>query len=271
MLGEAEFAVGLSLVAISLVKRLSGWLFKSSFQMSHLQKAQGASQDLDTDNKSRRHLPLRPLPNVDVTSIWCPGTWPWECCSRSTNSKTCPHSLRLPWRYQTRNQLLVWNNHNAAGLWNGYCPPLQTAVEASKILQGKCANHCLCSCWDVVDLIPRQAFSLLSSSQPLDTCGREHGAIRVMCLWLEGTNRCYTNSKDTGYGEWHGGLMRWKWTKEAETTPGDWHITNLIWCTPFEPRSSVLEVKFSCQYPLMTLWPCWVAWLQLLGYYQRGG
>jgi ATP-dependent DNA helicase PIF1 len=67
-LGDAEFALGLSFVAMSRVKKLSGLLFKTSFPMSRLQKARGASQDLDTDNERRRHLPLRPLPNVDLTA-----------------------------------------------------------------------------------------------------------------------------------------------------------------------------------------------------------
>ena len=67
-LGEVDFTPGLSFVAISRVKKLSGLLFKTSFPIGRLQKLRGSSADLDTDNERRRHLPLRPLPDIDLTA-----------------------------------------------------------------------------------------------------------------------------------------------------------------------------------------------------------
>ena len=66
-LGEKEFTSGLSFVAMSRVKEISGLLFKSFFPFSRLQKAQGVSADLDADTERRRGLPLRPLPDIDLT------------------------------------------------------------------------------------------------------------------------------------------------------------------------------------------------------------
>ena len=67
-LGEVDFTPGLSFVAMSRVKRISGLLFKTLFPISHLQKLWGSSGDLDTDIERRRHLPLRPLPVIDLTA-----------------------------------------------------------------------------------------------------------------------------------------------------------------------------------------------------------
>jgi len=53
-------------VAMSQVKKISGLLFKTPFPISHLQKPQGSSGDLDTDIEHCRHLPLRPLPDIDL-------------------------------------------------------------------------------------------------------------------------------------------------------------------------------------------------------------
>jgi len=66
-LGETDFTPGLS-VALSQVKTLSGLLFKNSFLIGRLQKPRGSSEDLDTDTERRRHLPLLPLPDVDLTA-----------------------------------------------------------------------------------------------------------------------------------------------------------------------------------------------------------
>ena len=66
-LGQVDFTPGLSFVAMSRVKQLSGLLFKTSFPINRLQKPQGSSVDLDTDTERRRHMPLGPLPDVDLT------------------------------------------------------------------------------------------------------------------------------------------------------------------------------------------------------------
>lgn len=65
-LGEVDFTPGLSFVAMSRVKNISGLLFKSSFPLSRLQKQRGSSGDLDTDVERCRHLPLRALLDVDL-------------------------------------------------------------------------------------------------------------------------------------------------------------------------------------------------------------
>ena len=67
-LGDADFTSGLSFVAMSRVKKISGLLFKTSFQFGRLKKKQGSSADLDADTERRRGLPLRPLPDVDLTA-----------------------------------------------------------------------------------------------------------------------------------------------------------------------------------------------------------
>jgi ATP-dependent DNA helicase PIF1 len=67
-LGEVDFTPGLSFVAMSRVKRLSGLLFKSPFPISRLQKPRGSSSDLDTDTERRRQLRLGPLPGIDLTA-----------------------------------------------------------------------------------------------------------------------------------------------------------------------------------------------------------
>ena len=51
-----DFTPGLSFVAISRVKKLSGLLFKTSFPIGRLQKLRGSSADLDTDNEHHSHL-----------------------------------------------------------------------------------------------------------------------------------------------------------------------------------------------------------------------
>ena len=53
---------------MSRVKKLSGLLFKTSFPISRLQKPQGSSGDLDADTEHRSHLPLGPLPDIDLTA-----------------------------------------------------------------------------------------------------------------------------------------------------------------------------------------------------------
>ena len=67
-LGEKDFTPGLSFVAMSQVKKISGLLFKRSFPINRLQKSQGSSTVLDTDTERRRNLPLHPLPNVDLAA-----------------------------------------------------------------------------------------------------------------------------------------------------------------------------------------------------------
>jgi hypothetical protein len=67
-LGDKDFTPGLSFVAMSRVKKLSGLLFKTSFPISRLQKPTGSSGDLDTDTERRTHLALQPLPDVDLTA-----------------------------------------------------------------------------------------------------------------------------------------------------------------------------------------------------------
>ena len=67
-LGEVDFTPGLSFVAMSRVKKISGLSFKTPFPISRLQKPRGSSGDLDTDIERRRHLPLRPLPVIDLTA-----------------------------------------------------------------------------------------------------------------------------------------------------------------------------------------------------------
>jgi ATP-dependent exoDNAse (exonuclease V) alpha subunit len=67
-LGEVDFTPGLSFVAMSRVKKLSGLLFKTSFPISHLQKLQGSSRDLGADNECCGHLPLGPLPDIDLAA-----------------------------------------------------------------------------------------------------------------------------------------------------------------------------------------------------------
>jgi hypothetical protein len=63
-----DFTPGLSFVAMSRVKKLSGLLFKTPFLIGRLQKLQGSSADLDADTERCRHLPLGPLPNIDLTA-----------------------------------------------------------------------------------------------------------------------------------------------------------------------------------------------------------
>ena len=53
---------------MSRVKKISGLLFKTSFPINRLQKPQGRARDLDADVERRRHLMLRPLPDVDLTA-----------------------------------------------------------------------------------------------------------------------------------------------------------------------------------------------------------
>ena len=65
-LGEVNFTPEFSFVAMSWVKKISGPLFKTPFPISCLQKPQGSSGDLDTDIEHYRHLPLRPLPVIDL-------------------------------------------------------------------------------------------------------------------------------------------------------------------------------------------------------------
>jgi ATP-dependent DNA helicase PIF1 len=67
-LGDVDFSPGISFVAMSRVKKLSGLLFKTPFQINRLQKPRGSSSDLDTDIERRRNLMLRPLPDVDLTA-----------------------------------------------------------------------------------------------------------------------------------------------------------------------------------------------------------
>jgi len=67
-LGEADFTPGLSFVALSQVKTITGLLFKTPFPISRLQKVRGSSGDLDTDAERHRHLPLEPPPDVDLTA-----------------------------------------------------------------------------------------------------------------------------------------------------------------------------------------------------------
>ena len=65
---EVDFTPGLSFVAMSRVKRISGLLFKTLFPISHLQKLWGSSGDLDSDTEHHSHLPLGLLPDVDLTA-----------------------------------------------------------------------------------------------------------------------------------------------------------------------------------------------------------
>ena len=67
-LGEVDFTPGLSFVAMSQVKKISGLLFKSPFPISRLQKPRGSSGDLDADTERHRALSLGPLPDVDLTA-----------------------------------------------------------------------------------------------------------------------------------------------------------------------------------------------------------
>ena len=67
-LGDTDFTPGLSFVAVSRVKKLSGLLFKTPFPIGRLQKARGSSGDLNADTERRRHLPLAPLSDVDITA-----------------------------------------------------------------------------------------------------------------------------------------------------------------------------------------------------------
>jgi hypothetical protein len=67
-LGEVDFTPGLSFVAMSRVKKLSGLLFKSPFLIGRLKKPQGSSEDLAADTECRRNLPLGPLQDVDLTA-----------------------------------------------------------------------------------------------------------------------------------------------------------------------------------------------------------
>ena len=66
-LGELDFTPGLSFVAMSRVKKLSGLLFKTPFPLSRLQKLRGSSEDLDADTERHRHLALGLPQNVDLT------------------------------------------------------------------------------------------------------------------------------------------------------------------------------------------------------------
>lgn len=65
-LGEVDFTPGLSFVAMSRVKKLSGLMFNTSFPIGRLQKPRGSSGDLDADTERRRDLPLGPLPDIDL-------------------------------------------------------------------------------------------------------------------------------------------------------------------------------------------------------------
>jgi len=67
-LGEVDFTPGLSFVAMSQVKNISGLLFKTAFPINHLQKPRGSSADLDADTERCRNLPLGPLPDIDLTA-----------------------------------------------------------------------------------------------------------------------------------------------------------------------------------------------------------
>ena len=67
-LGEKDFTPGLSFVALSRVKTVSGISFKNPFPIGRLQKPRGSSEDLDTDTERRRHLPLIPFPDVDLAT-----------------------------------------------------------------------------------------------------------------------------------------------------------------------------------------------------------
>ena len=67
-LGEVDFTPGLSFVAISRVKKVSGLLFKTPFPINCLQRPRGSFGDLDIDTERRRHLPLGQLPDVDLTA-----------------------------------------------------------------------------------------------------------------------------------------------------------------------------------------------------------
>ena len=67
-LGDGDFTPGLSFVAMSRVKKISGLMFKTSFPISHLQKPRGSSGDLDADTERRSHIPLGPLPDIDLTA-----------------------------------------------------------------------------------------------------------------------------------------------------------------------------------------------------------
>ena len=69
-LGEVDFTPGLSFVAMSRVKKISGLLFKTPFPISRLQKPQGSAGDLDADTERRRNLILGPLPDVDMTRYY---------------------------------------------------------------------------------------------------------------------------------------------------------------------------------------------------------
>ena len=67
-LGDTDFTPGLSFVAMSWVKKLSGLLFKTPFPINRLQKPQRTSSDLDTDTERRQNLMLRQLPDIDLTA-----------------------------------------------------------------------------------------------------------------------------------------------------------------------------------------------------------
>ena len=64
-LGEKDFTPGLSFVALSQVKTLSGLLFKNSFLIGHLQKPQGSSEDLDTHTECQDHSA-----QLQILSVW---------------------------------------------------------------------------------------------------------------------------------------------------------------------------------------------------------
>ena len=67
-LGEVDFTPGLSFVAMSWVKKISGLMFRTPFLINSLQKLRGSSGDLDTDTERCRNLALGPLPDVDLTA-----------------------------------------------------------------------------------------------------------------------------------------------------------------------------------------------------------
>jgi ATP-dependent DNA helicase PIF1 len=67
-LGDTDFTPGLSFVAMSRVKKISGLLFKTEFQINRLQKLRGSFRDLEQDTERRRPLLLGPLPDVDLTA-----------------------------------------------------------------------------------------------------------------------------------------------------------------------------------------------------------
>lgn len=67
-LGRVDFTPGLSFVAMSRVKKISGLLFKTSFPISRLQRPRGSTGDLHADTERRRLLTLGPLPDIDLTA-----------------------------------------------------------------------------------------------------------------------------------------------------------------------------------------------------------